>query len=188
MATYKKKGYKPSNKEEQQKQVEDESTTAEVFNTLDEGAGRTETWVAENQKYIYIIVGVVGLSKTFYALVNGRYGDFRTLFKVIHVMVLVIAIIAFPILAFHESRFPEILERYSRSSFVVLSLNVVILAGLLLSFWGKKRSSDVRQSNNIATGHFLWPIKTYNYVSVTLVLCFLLVWVPLAYIMVLNNL
>ena len=58
MATYKKKGYKPSNKEEQQKQVEDESTTAEVFNTLDEGAGRTETWVAENQKYIYIIVGV----------------------------------------------------------------------------------------------------------------------------------
>jgi len=58
MATYKKKGYKPSNKEEQQKQVEEESTTAEVFNTLDEGAGRTETWVAENQQYIYIIVGV----------------------------------------------------------------------------------------------------------------------------------
>ena len=58
MATYKKKGYKPSNKEEQQKHVEEESTTAEVFNTLDEGAGRTETWVAENQNYIYIIVGV----------------------------------------------------------------------------------------------------------------------------------
>ncbi len=58
MATYKKKGYKPSNKEEQKKQVEEESTTAEVFNTLDEGAGRTETWVAENQKYIYIIVAV----------------------------------------------------------------------------------------------------------------------------------
>ena len=50
MATYKKKGYKPSNKEEQKKQVEEESTTAEVFNTLDEGAGRAETWVAENQK------------------------------------------------------------------------------------------------------------------------------------------
>lgn len=58
MATYKKKGYKPSNKEEEKKHVEEESTTAEVFNSLDEGAGRTETWVAENQKYIYIIVGV----------------------------------------------------------------------------------------------------------------------------------
>lgn len=58
MATYKKKGHKPSNKEEQKKHVEEESTTAEVFNTLDEGAGRTETWVAENQQYIYIIVGV----------------------------------------------------------------------------------------------------------------------------------
>lgn len=58
MATYKKRGYKPSNKEERKKSVEEESTTAEVFNTLDEGAGRTETWVANNQKYIYIIVGV----------------------------------------------------------------------------------------------------------------------------------
>ncbi|WP_373059111.1 tetratricopeptide repeat protein [Zunongwangia sp. H14] len=58
MATYKKRGYKPANKEEEQKHVEEESTTAEVFNSLDEGAGRTETWVAENQKYIYIIVGV----------------------------------------------------------------------------------------------------------------------------------
>ncbi|QYA27010.1 tetratricopeptide repeat protein [Gramella sp. MT6] len=58
MATYKKRGYKPSNKEEREQVAEQESTTAEVFNTLDEGASRTETWVADNQKYIYIIVGV----------------------------------------------------------------------------------------------------------------------------------
>ncbi|MCM4154446.1 tetratricopeptide repeat protein [Gramella sp. AN32] len=58
MSTYKKRGYKPSNKEERNKAVEEESTTAEVFNSLDEGASRTETWVADNQKYIYIIVGV----------------------------------------------------------------------------------------------------------------------------------
>ena len=58
MATYKKRGYKPSNKEERQKSVEEESTTAEVFNTLDESASKTETWVADNQKYIYIIVGI----------------------------------------------------------------------------------------------------------------------------------
>jgi len=58
MATYKKRGYKPSNKEEREQTTEQESTTAEVFNTLDEGASKTETWVADNQKYIYIIVGV----------------------------------------------------------------------------------------------------------------------------------
>ena len=58
MATYKKKGYKPRNKEEQHNAEEDESTTAEVFNTLDEGAGKTEEWVARNQKFIFIIIGV----------------------------------------------------------------------------------------------------------------------------------
>lgn len=58
MASYKKRGYKPSNKAEKETTAEQESTTAEVFNSLDEGASRTETWVADNQKYIYIIVGV----------------------------------------------------------------------------------------------------------------------------------
>ena len=58
MATYKKRGYKPQNKEEQESAVEEQSTTAEVFNSLDEGAGKTEEWVARNQKYIFIIIGV----------------------------------------------------------------------------------------------------------------------------------
>lgn len=61
MATYKKKGQKPSNKEERAQQVEKESTTAEVFNTLDEGAGKTEAWVAANQKYIFVIVGLAAV-------------------------------------------------------------------------------------------------------------------------------
>ncbi len=61
MATYKKKGSKPSTKEERKNHVEEESTTAEVFNTLDEGAGKTEEWVAENQKWIYIIVGLAAV-------------------------------------------------------------------------------------------------------------------------------
>ena len=61
MATYKKRGYKPSNKEEQKNSVEEESTTAEVFNSLDEGAGKTEEWVARNQKYIFIIIGVAAV-------------------------------------------------------------------------------------------------------------------------------
>lgn len=61
MATYKKKGYKPGSKEEQQRAAEENSATAEVFNTLDEGAGRTEAWVSRNQKYIFIIIGAAAI-------------------------------------------------------------------------------------------------------------------------------
>jgi len=71
MATYKKRGYKP--KTEKEKEVIDHdlgenSTTAEVFNTLDETASKTEDFVAANQKYIFIIIGVVA------ALVLGYLG------------------------------------------------------------------------------------------------------------------
>lgn len=62
MATYKKRGHKPKSKEEKQAALEQESTTAEVFNTLDEKASKTEEWVAKNQKYIYIMIAVVALA------------------------------------------------------------------------------------------------------------------------------
>jgi tetratricopeptide (TPR) repeat protein len=62
MATYKKRGGKPKNKAEKISQMEEESTTAEVFSTLDEGASRTEAWVEKNQKAILIFVGVVAVS------------------------------------------------------------------------------------------------------------------------------
>ena len=54
MATYQKRGYKPKNKEEVEEQVQEESTTAEVFESLDEGASKTEAWVENNQKPIFI--------------------------------------------------------------------------------------------------------------------------------------
>ncbi|WP_223034040.1 tetratricopeptide repeat protein [Hanstruepera marina] len=59
MATYKKRGYKPKTKVEKEHEIEDHSTTAEVFNTLDETASKTEDWVIKNQKYIFVIIGVV---------------------------------------------------------------------------------------------------------------------------------
>ena len=78
MATYNKRGYKaPKPKEEK---IEEEfadndvaidakdSTTAEVFNSLDESASRTEDFVARNQKVILGIVGVVALGAIFYML------------------------------------------------------------------------------------------------------------------------
>ena len=59
MATYKKRGYKPKTKAEKEHDIEDNSTTAEVFNTLDETASKTEDWVIQNQKYIFVIIGIV---------------------------------------------------------------------------------------------------------------------------------
>ena len=61
MATYKKRGYKPKTKKEKDDVVEENSTTAEVFNTLDEGASKTEEWVVKNQKYIIGFIGVIAL-------------------------------------------------------------------------------------------------------------------------------
>ena len=61
MATYKKRGYKPKTKKEKVEEIEQDSTTAEVFNTLDESASKTEEWVIKNQNFIYGIVGVVAV-------------------------------------------------------------------------------------------------------------------------------
>lgn len=59
MATYNKRGYKPKTKEEKVEVTEQNSTTAEVFNSLDESASKTEDFIAKNQKNIFIIIGAV---------------------------------------------------------------------------------------------------------------------------------
>lgn len=61
MATYKKRGFKPQTKEEIQEFDQQESTTAEVFSTLDEGASKSEEWVSNNQNYILGIIGVIAI-------------------------------------------------------------------------------------------------------------------------------
>ncbi|MFC4723543.1 tol-pal system YbgF family protein [Geojedonia litorea] len=58
MATYKKRGHKPKTKADKDDIIEQNSTTAEVFNTLDETASKTEEWAIKNQKYIFVIVGL----------------------------------------------------------------------------------------------------------------------------------
>jgi len=67
MATYKKKGFK----KEQKQAIEENSTTAEVFNTLDESASRSEQWIEKNSKPLFyslvavviIVLGVLGYNK-----------------------------------------------------------------------------------------------------------------------------
>lgn len=76
MATYNKRGYKvPKAKEDKVDGdfIEDDviveekdSTTAGVFNSLDETASKTEDWVARNQKIILGIVAVVALAAIGY--------------------------------------------------------------------------------------------------------------------------
>ncbi|WP_027137045.1 tetratricopeptide repeat protein [Gaetbulibacter saemankumensis] len=61
MATYNKRGYKPKTKVEKEHDIEEGSTTAEVFNTLDETASKTELFVEKNQKLILIFIGVVAV-------------------------------------------------------------------------------------------------------------------------------
>lgn len=70
MATYNKRGYKsPKEKEDTVGNAliddvnvdEKDSTTAGVFNTLDETANKTEAWVEKNQKAIFGVVGAIAL-------------------------------------------------------------------------------------------------------------------------------
>ena len=77
MATYNKRGYKAtkpkdvldSDNEFEEVLADGDSTTEEVFNTLDETANKTEEWVARNQKTIISVVigiAVVALGYVFY--------------------------------------------------------------------------------------------------------------------------
>jgi tetratricopeptide (TPR) repeat protein len=72
MATYNKRGYKPAKEKEVKEVTEDisvlekNSTTAEVFSTLDATASKTEDFVAKNQRIIIGVVGAIALMTVGY--------------------------------------------------------------------------------------------------------------------------
>ena len=76
MATYNKRGYKaPKPKDiaddatnEFDETFDGESTTAEVFETLDVQANKAEEWVVRNQKWIMGVVGAIVILTTCYFL------------------------------------------------------------------------------------------------------------------------
>jgi hypothetical protein len=136
---------------------------------------------------IFIIIGVVGLSKVFYAIKHHEHDAFCRLYKTIYIAVFLTSLIALPFLIIHESRFPEIFGRYSVSSFVILAFDVLIAAGLILSFVGEKRSSRAYRSSGIDRDRTDLSIYTYKYISAGLVLCFLTIWLPLAYSFLIDN-
>ena len=74
MATYKKRGYKPK-KEKVTKEVEEnfdetQSTTAEVFNTLDETANKSEQWIEKNSKPLFYGLVAVAVAILGYLAYN----------------------------------------------------------------------------------------------------------------------
>ncbi len=66
MATYKKKGLK--NKKEKISSIEEHSATAEVFNTLDDTASKSEQWIEKNSKVLFsLLVGIIAIIGGYYA-------------------------------------------------------------------------------------------------------------------------
>ena len=61
MATYKKRGSKKSKISSKQTEEIQESTTAEVFETLDSTASKTEEWVVKYQNVILTFIGIVAV-------------------------------------------------------------------------------------------------------------------------------
>lgn len=59
MATYKKRGYKPGNKNEENQSDESAYETAGVLNTLDETASKSEKWIEKNSKPLFTVLIVM---------------------------------------------------------------------------------------------------------------------------------
>jgi len=71
MATYKKRGFKGKIKPNRIEEIENKSTTANVFKSLDDGSSRTQVWVEKNQNKILTFVGfVVIVLASYYAYTN----------------------------------------------------------------------------------------------------------------------
>ena len=66
MATYKKRGSKKSKISSKQIEEVQESTTAEVFETLDSTASKTEEWVVKYQNVILTFIGIVAVGVLCY--------------------------------------------------------------------------------------------------------------------------
>ena len=66
MATYKKRGSKKSITPSSQTESIQESTTAEVFETLDTTASKTEEWVVKYQNIILTFIGIVAVGVLAY--------------------------------------------------------------------------------------------------------------------------
>ena len=61
MATYKKRGFKDKASSSKAEALENKSTTANVFNTLDEGSSQTQQWVERNQNKILGLVAIISI-------------------------------------------------------------------------------------------------------------------------------
>ena len=68
MATYKKRGFKNRTSKGKLGDIETKSTTASVFNSLDEGSSKTQKWVEKNQNIILYVVAFICISVLVFLL------------------------------------------------------------------------------------------------------------------------
>ena len=61
MATYKKRGFKNKASSNKAEALENKSTTANVFNTLDKGSSKTQQWVEKNKNVILGLVAFISI-------------------------------------------------------------------------------------------------------------------------------
>ena len=64
MATFNRRGYKKSRSNNANKS--DKSQTAEVFDTLDSTANKSEKWILKNQNKIFIVIAAISISVLSY--------------------------------------------------------------------------------------------------------------------------
>ena len=64
MATFNRRGYKKSRSNNANKS--DKSQTAEVFDTLDSTANKSEQWILKNQNKIFIVIAAISISVLSY--------------------------------------------------------------------------------------------------------------------------
>jgi len=62
MATYKKRGFKNKASSNKAEALEQKSTTANVFNSLDEGSSKAQIWVEKNKNIIFSFVAIIAFS------------------------------------------------------------------------------------------------------------------------------
>jgi len=70
MATYKKHGRTKKSREEK---LEEQSTTAKVFGSLDSGASQFEDWVSRNRNAIFTVIGIIVVGVVGYLAYDNFY-------------------------------------------------------------------------------------------------------------------
>ena len=81
MATYKKRGFKNKASSNKAEALEQKSTTANVFNSLDEGSSKAQIWVEKNKNIIFSFVAIIAFSVIGFLFYSFQHPNHAPLFS-----------------------------------------------------------------------------------------------------------